>query len=220
MLLEACVRDAVNQSVPAHSTTGTTSMRITPSAPAATPAVEDEVPPCAAHPEKYLHELLDTPPVQSKVAKAVWAEYRERLEEVRNACAGCPLFVDCLYRAVAQVDVSGYVGCTTVRERRQIRRMLGVSVQTEDFDALAGVRAEGKPIYHDTVIATRNAFPSESLESIAERLGCSLSTVKRHLRRARQRTASGQQRPKPNRADVPTVDDVLDCFDAVVESDR
>lgn len=195
-------------------------MRITPSAPAPTPADDEDVPACASRPDLYLHELLDTPPVQSKVAKALWAEYRARLEEVRNACAACPLFVDCLYRAVVEVDVSGYAGCTTVRERRQIRRMLGVSVQAEDFDALAGVRTEGKPIDHDTVIATRNAFPSDSLESIAERLGCSLSTVKRHLRRARQAAASEKERPKPKRTDVPSVDDVLDCFDAVVEADR
>ncbi|MGH3357439.1 MAG: sigma factor-like helix-turn-helix DNA-binding protein [Nocardioidaceae bacterium] len=217
MLLEACVREVADHQVPAHSTTGTY-MRITPST--STPAVDDEVPPCAAHPQLYLHELLDTPPIQSKVAKALWSEYRDRLAVVRNACAGCPLFADCLYRAVVQVDVSGYVGCTTVRERRQIRRMLGVSVQSEDFDALAGVRAEGKPIDHEAVLATRNAFPSDSLDSIAERLGCSLSTVKRHLRRAREHTESDRRRAEPKRSDVPTVDDVLDCFDAVVESDR
>lgn len=192
-------------------------MQVTPSTPGA--PGDDEVPPCAAQPQLYLDEMLDNPPVQSKVAKAVWAEYRERLETVRNACAGCPLFIDCLYRAVVHVDVSGYVGCTTARERRRIRRMLGVSVQTEDFDAIAGVRAEGKPIDHQTVLSTRAAFPADSLESIAERLGCSLSTVKRHLRRAREAEAA-PARPEPKRKNVPTVDDVLDCFDSVVESDR
>lgn len=192
-------------------------MRITPSAPVS--PGDDDVPPCAARPEMYLHELLDTPPVQSKVAKAVWADYRERLAAVREACAGCPLFVDCLYRAVVQVDVSGYAGCTTTRERRQIRRLLGISIPTEDFDAVAGVRTEGKPIDHETVLATRAAFPADSLESIAERLGCSLSTVKRHLRRARQ-DERAPKRTQPERTDVPTVDAVLDCFDSVVEADR
>ena len=193
-------------------------MQVTPSTPGESGGAE--VPPCAAKPEMYLDELLDNAPVQSKVAKAVWADYRERLEQVRNACAGCPLFVDCLYRAVVQVDVSGYVGCTTPRERRRIRRMLGISVQSEDFDSIAGVRAEGKPIDHQTVLSTRAAFPADSLESIAERLGCSLSTVKRHLRRARQAADAPTKRAQPRRTDVPTVDDVLDCFDAVVESDR
>ena len=193
-------------------------MQVTPSTPGK--SGDAEVPPCAAKPEMYLDELLDNAPVQSKVAKAVWADYRERLEQVRNACAGCPLFVDCLYRAVVQVDVSGYVGCTTPRERRRIRRMLGISVQSEDFDSIAGVRAEGKPIDHQTVLSTRAAFPADSLESIAERLGCSLSTVKRHLRRARQAADAPTKRAQSRRTDVPTVDDVLDCFDAVVESDR
>ena len=193
-------------------------MRITPSTPA--PRGDEDVPACAANPELYLDELLDNPPVQSKVAKAVWADYRARLDKVRSACAACPLFAECLYRAVVEVDVSGYVGCTTPRERRQIRRMLGVSVGSEDFDAVAGVRQEGKPIDHDTVIATRAAFPNDSLASIAERLGCSLSTVKRHLRSAREAKAAGSARPKPKRADVPALDDVLDCFDAVVEADR
>ena len=194
-------------------------MRITPSTPG--PPDAEDVPACAARPELYLDELLDNPPVKSKVAKAVWSEYRDRLEEVRSACAACPLFADCLYRAVVEVDVSGYVGCTTPRERRRIRRMLGVEVGAEDFDALAGVRQEGKPINHESVLATRAAYPNDSLASIADRLGCSLSTVKRHLRSAREaKAAAGSARPQPKRDDVPALEDVLDCFDAVVETDR
>ncbi|HLR83617.1 MAG TPA: WhiB family transcriptional regulator [Nocardioidaceae bacterium] len=193
-------------------------MRITPSTPVSTGA--DDVPACAANPELYLDEMLDDPPVQSKVAKAVWAEYRQRLERVREACAACPLFAECLYRAVVEVDVSGYVGCTTPRERRRIRRMLGVTIESEDLDAAAGVRREGRPIDHDAVLATRAAFPNDSLASIAERLGCSLSTVKRHLRSAREGKTPGASRPKAKRTDVPSLDDVLDCFDAVVEADR
>src|SRR5690625_530745 len=193
-------------------------MRITPSTPVSTGA--DDVPACAANPELYLDEMLDDPPVQSKVAKAVWAEYRQRLERVREACAACPLFAECLYRAVVEVDVSGYVGCTTPRERRRIRRMLGVTIESEDLDAAAGVRREGRPIDHDAVLATRAAFPNDSLASIAERLGCSLSTVKRHLRSAREGKKPGASRPKAKRTDVPSLDYVLDCFDAVVEADR
>ncbi|MDN5852931.1 MAG: WhiB family transcriptional regulator [Actinomycetia bacterium] len=193
-------------------------MRITPSTPVSAGA--EDVPACAANPALYLDEMLDDPPIQSKVAKSVWAEYRKRLATVREACAACPLFADCLYRAVVEVDVSGYVGCTTPRERRRIRRMLGVSVESEDLDAAAGVRQEGRPIDHATVLSTRSAYPNDSLASIAERLGCSLSTVKRHLRSAREGKAPGTSRPKAKRTDVPALDDVLDCFDAVVEADR
>ena len=32
-------------------------------------------------------------------------------------CAGCPLMVECLYRAVVEMDVSGFVACTTESDR-------------------------------------------------------------------------------------------------------
>lgn len=177
-------------------------------------------PPCATNPALYQHELLESPPIQSKVTQARWAEYRDVLDEARAACAGCPLFVDCLYRAVAQVDVSGYVGCTTTRERRKIRRMLGVSVAVEDLDEATGLRVDGRRLEHETLLATRAAHPDDTFEQLADRLGCSLSTIKRHLRRVREEAESGQPRARPSNTSVPSVDDVLDVFDSVVEDDR
>ena len=179
-------------------------------------------PECATNPDLFLHPLLDTPPARSKVSRSVWTEYRELLQQARDACASCPLFVDCLYQAVVQVDVAGFVGCTTPRERKQIRSELGVSVAPEDLDAAAGVRGERRPIDHEAVLAVRAAHPDESLEELASRLECSLSTVKRHLRRARREAAGDVEpdRPKPKDPELPTVDDVLDAFDDVVERDR
>jgi hypothetical protein len=193
-----------------------------PGAASTPPAPSDALPACAQHPTVYAQELLESPPAQSKVTKAVWAEYREQLDTVRAACAACPLLVDCLYRSVVQVDVAGYVGCTTPRERRLIRRVLGVSVAGEDLDDAAGVRIEGRPLDHATVLATRGAYPDDTFEQLALRLECSLSTVKRHLRRARKETSDGITRAKPVRAgaEVPTVDAVLDAFDSIVEDDR
>ena len=189
-----------------------------------TPASPGEAvePECATNPDLFLHPILDTPPARSKVTKAAWTEYRDLLRQARDACASCPLFVDCLYTAVAQVDVAGFVGCTTPRERKQIRSELGVSVASEDLDAAAGVRGERRPIDHEAVLAMRAAHPDESLEELASRLECSLSTVKRHLRRARREAAGDvvPDRPKPKDPDLPTVDDVLDTFDDVIERDR
>lgn len=37
-------------------------------------------------------------------------------------CGACPPLPDCLYKAVVQTDVSGYVGCTTPAERKEICR--------------------------------------------------------------------------------------------------
>ncbi|WP_375424274.1 WhiB family transcriptional regulator [uncultured Friedmanniella sp.] len=101
------------------------------------------------------------------------------------ACRSCPLVTACLYRAVVEHDVAGYVAGTTARQRSEIRRRLGVTVRPEDFDTLAGVVGGGRQIDHDEVLRLRNAHPDESLETLAGRLGCSLSTVKRHLRRER-----------------------------------
>lgn len=192
-------------------------MRITIPATSRT-AEPRAAPPCAQNREMYGNELLERPPVRSKVTNAVWSEYRTALDQVRDACAGCPLFVDCLYRAVVQVDVAGYVGCTTPRERRQIRRMLGVQVPAEDLDDAAGVRHSGRPLDHESVLAARRSYPEETFEQLADRLGCSLSTVKRHMRRARE--DADDPRPGRGHTEAPSVDAVLDCFDDVVESDR
>ena len=56
-----------------------------------------------------------------------------------------------------------------------------------------------RTVDHDEVVRLRRAHPDESLERLARRLGCSLSTVKRHLRRERNQptsaTAGGRHHP-------------------------
>ena len=73
------------------------------------------LPPCADSPESYLDENLDAS------AAALSAAEREKVAATKAAihrqCAACPLLVDCLYRAVVEVDVSGYAACTTESER-------------------------------------------------------------------------------------------------------
>ncbi len=101
------------------------------------------------------------------------------------ACRSCPVVTACLYRAVVEYDVAGYVAGTTARQRSEIRRLLGVTVRPEDFDTMAGVVGGGRQIDHAEVLRLRAAHPDESLETLAGRLGCSLSTIKRHLRRER-----------------------------------
>jgi hypothetical protein len=113
-------------------------------------------------------------------------------------CGACPVFSECLYRAVVEHDVSGFAAGTTERERTEIRRLLAVTVEPEDFDTLAGVTRTHRQVDHDEVVRLRKANPQESLERLAHRLGCSLSTVKRHLRRergARVRQISDTPRP-------------------------
>ena len=114
------------------------------------------------------------------------------------ACRECPLIIDCLYRAVVEYDVAG----TTPPQRAQIRRRLGITVEPGDFDSLAGVTRRHRQVNHSEVVRLRNANPHESLEALAQRLGCSLSTVKRHLRRERRQPSARDAAPKPTVAEV------------------
>lgn len=129
--------------------------------------------------------LLDEPPTGSASAESR-RRHAQLEREAGRLCRACPLIEQCLYRAVVTHDVAGFVAGTTQRQRMDIRAELSVTVEPEDFDTLAGVTRHHRQVNHDEVVRLRNANPNESLEQLAQRLGCSLSTVKRHLRHERQ----------------------------------
>ena len=140
-------------------------------------------PPCAANAELFQHPLLEDTSTPSD-AEARRTQ-QSLIREAEAVCAQCPMLANCLFSAIVEHDVAGYAAATTQRQRAEIRSLLGVKVKPEDFDTLAGVTTPNRQINHDEVVRLRNANPYESLDSIARRLGCSLSTVKRHLRKAR-----------------------------------
>jgi hypothetical protein len=158
----------------------------------------------------FQDRLLEEPPKATEPA-VVQHRYLILTEQARRICAGCPLRAECLFDAVVRFDVSGYVAGTTEQQRREIRRRLGVTVEKENFDTLSFTAANKKPIDPAEVVRLRKACPDDTLESIADRLGCSLSTVKRHLRRHRAGRGAGQQSPAPamTRRRLPSVDQVL-----------
>ena len=159
------------------------------------------LPPCAAVPEVFQHPLLEEPPTSARQV-AERRRHAALVAAAATACQRCPLVTACLYRAVTEHDVAGYVAGTTARQRLEIRRRLGVEVPPEDLDTLAGVVGGGH-VDHDEVLRLRAAHPDESLEVLAGRLGCSLSTVKRHLRRARTAPAGPPaSRRKPRLREV------------------
>ncbi|MFP5283127.1 MAG: WhiB family transcriptional regulator [Actinomycetes bacterium] len=157
----------------------------------------------------FQHPLLEDPPPLSAPAEEQRA-YATLEGSAERLCAACPLQPRCLYDAVIRFDITGYVAGTTARQRSAIRRRLGVSVPAEDLDILAGVVAGNRPIDHDEVVRLRHANPHESLETLARRLGCSLSTVKRHLRA--ERNAASRPQPRPT---APDPDAVLLAYAAV-----
>lgn len=173
--------------------------------------------PCAVNVELYLHPLLEEPPARSSTSQAVWAEYEALVSAARTSCAACPLLADCLYKAVVHTDVSGYVGCTTPQERKAIRKRVGISVRPENLDAYAGTRGDRQPVEHEDVLRMRAAHPDDSLETLAERLECSFSTVKRHLRRTRRKAAAAAN-DETDEPRLPTMDEVFEAFEAVVDT--
>lgn len=166
--------------------------------------------PCARKPEAYLDESLSVLPTPAEVDSGEWERISHQMHTIQRECAACPALIDCLYRAVVEVDVFGYAACTTHRDRQRIREMLGLDPSLSPVDPV-GVRTGRGPVDHETVLAVRRAHPDDTFAQLAERLGCSLSTVKRHMRRAREESATRAPRR------LPTVDEVLDCFDRVVE---
>jgi len=152
----------------------------------------------------FQNPLLDEPPA-SDAGVPQRRQYNRLVAQAEQTCLDCPLIEGCLYTAVVQHDVAGYVGGTTPSERVRIRRALRITVTAEDFDTLAGVTGAHRQVDHDEVIRLRHAHPDESLETLARRLGCSLSTVKRHLRRERRIPGvCREEPPKPSRSAVLT----------------
>lgn len=175
----------------------------------------DGTPGCISRADIFQHRLMEEPPNRS-ATRGLHEQYQTLVRDAKSMCDACPIFTECLYDAVARHDVSGYVAGTTVAQRRQIRHLLNVEVQADDFDQLVGARAARRPVSHDEVLRLRNTYPNDSLESLALRLGCSLSTVKRHLRRAR-RGQSPVSKPQKAR---PTVAMVLQAYETIVSQVR
>ena len=165
-------------------------------------------PACASSPEIFQDPLVEDPP-RSGLTRADRERQSRLVAAARATCGECPLRTACLYDAVVRHDVAGFVGGTTVRQRGEIRRRLGLVVEPEDLDTLAGVIGGARQIDHDEVVRLRRANPDETLEQLAQRLGCSLSTVKRHLRRERHEPTVRRTAPRP----LPT--QVLQVFAAV-----
>ncbi|GAB3705712.1 WhiB family transcriptional regulator [Mariniluteicoccus flavus] len=166
---------------------------------------------CVENASLFQHPLLEEPPTASAPAD----DRREHMmlaRKAENLCLECPLMQQCLYNAVVNYDVAGFVAGTTARQRQEMRNRLRITVQAEDLDTLAGVTARHRQVDHDEVVRLRNANPHESLEMLAHRLGCSLSTVKRHLRKHRNES----HQPKPVKKFVPSMAQVMQAYGDVL----
>ena len=163
---------------------------------------QEQASPCVAHSELYLNPLLDeTIPTTTAANRRELALLKSRAERL---CESCPLQARCLTDAVTKYDVSGFVAGTTRRQRQEIRARLGIKLAADDFDSYVGV-SSGRQFDHDEIVRMRKANPTEPLSAIAARVGCSISTVKRHLRRIEKESET----PKPSSKPAPTPDQVM-----------
>lgn len=166
---------------------------------------------CVESASLFQNPLMEEPPNTSAPADERH-RYQALLHRAQQVCAECPIQQKCLYNAVVKHDVSGFVAGTTRRDRLEMRRELDITVEPEDFDTLAGVTGRHRQVDHDEVVRLRKANPHESLETLAQRMGCSLSTVKRHLRKAR----SNPEVTTLRRQKAPTMSQVLAAFRTVL----
>ncbi|MDO5083964.1 MAG: WhiB family transcriptional regulator [Arachnia propionica] len=158
--------------------------------------------PCVKFAHLFQNPLLEDGETKRESA----AERRQRAALMSRAvslCAGCPFQAQCLTDAVVHHDVAGVVAGTTEEQRLEIRDLLGVSIDPVDNDPFAGVNS-GRAFNQEEIQRLRAANPTQPLSAIAARLGCSISTVKRHLRKAAARTEprASVRRLTPSRAQV------------------
>lgn len=139
---------------------------------------------CVSAAPVFQHPLVEQPP-RGADPGPVQRRAHQLSRQATEICRSCPLVAACLVTAVLDHDVAGIAGGTTAAQRQAIRRQLQVVVAAEDFETLAGVVGSNRQVDHAEVLRLRTAHPDETLEVLARRLGCSLSTVKRHLRRER-----------------------------------
>lgn len=135
---------------------------------------------CVAYANVFLNPLLDDG--TTPTSRSERREQQMLRTQAEKMCGECPLMTRCLSDAVVRFDVSGFVAGTTRRQRQEIRARLGVTVAPEDFDAFAGVNS-GRQFDRHEIHRMRTANPDQPLSVIAAKVGCSVSTVKRHLRR-------------------------------------
>ncbi len=169
----------------------------------------DELTPCVTASNVFLHPLLEdgsTP--SSRGERREQAMLRTQAERL---CAGCPMLAQCLTEAVTKHDVAGFVAGTTKRQRQELRGRLGVQLPSDDLDTYAGVNS-GRQFDRHEIHRLRTAHPEQPLSMIAQKIGCSVSTVKRHLRRIEE---EGGLPAKPPAPVMPSADVVVATWEAM-----
>lgn len=162
-------------------------MTVTLTRPASSVSPSAKAPACVTEANIFLNPLLEDGIARTAAERR---EQRHLAERAEQLCGACPLQAQCLWQAVVQHDVSGFVAGTTPTQRQALRRELRVRVESEDFSDIIGSRDGSSRVSTDEVLRAKANHPDDSLQDLAIRLNCSLSTIKRHLRRDRDLDAA------------------------------
>lgn len=142
---------------------------------------------CQANSHIYLS--LERPPGRN-AAKTKVDAYDRYTTMAREWCANrCPLFAECLQEALAGPGIDGFVAGTTEMERKRLRETMGIVQTTLSMDRFAGTSPPKRSVqngkgYDLSIVAEAVAEdPDASHEVLAERLGISAATVKRHRKK-------------------------------------
>ncbi|MFV0430445.1 MAG: helix-turn-helix domain-containing protein [Arachnia sp.] len=159
---------------------------------------DTRITPCVRFSNVFLHPLLEGR--QTANSRDHRREQAMLQAQAATLCSECPFMERCLTDAITKFDVSGFVAGTTRRQRTEIRSRLGINVNEDDLDSYVGV-SSGRQFDSEEIHRLRAANPDEPLTSIAARVGCSVSTVKRHLRRVATEGVPVTTKRKPPSAD-------------------
>ncbi len=160
------------------------------------------VPACITHSSVFLD-----PSVESDSTTRNDERTRSLCAYLHSLCENCPLLSSCLHRAVVDFEISGYCAATTASQRRIIREKLGYHLAKENFDSYVDTPS-GTRVNHETIVQLRQQYPKATLNELATQAGCSLSTIKRHMRRMRSaKKIHTQTRPTP-----PSVEEVMETY--------
>lgn len=148
---------------------------------------------CEANSEVFL-TVLSSPP-SKKASTQEQVTYENSVALARDCCQKtCPQFSECLERALTSPGVEGFVAGTTELERDRLRQALAITPEAYNGDHAAGVQPKvGAAFDVDATRAIIAAHPSAPDTEIAERLGISAVTVKRHRKKIREAQQQEQE---------------------------
>lgn len=177
---------------------------------------------CQANRAIYLTLLASPPPSNASAQRH--DDYERYTDMARDWCASrCPQFAQCLHAALSGPGVDGFVAGTTETERNRLRETVGIEAMEMNMDHAAGVKqTKGCTFDIDATAAAIAAHPDDSNAAIAQRLGVTAVTVRRHRIKiaaaAKKAAEEASQRAAGEATEPPSPADTVDAWQQMFQS--